>query len=266
MTNDSRMELDENVNRLSDLSVDVDKSSGEVSDTFDALITSLRVTGWAMGPIGLGGSLTAEYAESKRDEILAGIDTLRGHLSEALKGVAAPLKFIDDAAEWGKIKAAVIEAGNDADKQTLNGYWEGFAFDRYDSAMSGQIAAAEAVGGMCDTVITRLEEMAKAGLDFYSGVVKAITGYVSSMAAAIGKVATIVAAPWGIADAVELVTGIVNTFVELAELAANLIQNQLITANDLSTSVLAQNGIPGNKWPKATSDSYDDKESWEFPA
>lgn len=266
MTNDSRMDLEEQINQLSDLSEDVDKSSGEVTDAFDTLILGLKATSWAAGPLSLGVVLTAEYAESKREEILSGIETLRGKLGEALEGAAAPFKFIDDAAEWGKIKAAVIEAGNDADKQTLNGYWEGFAFDRYDSAMNAQIAAAEAVAVLCDAVITNLEEMAKAGLGFYISVVKAVTEYVSAMAAAIGKVATIVAAPWGIADAVELITGIVKSFVEYASAAATVIQEGLITATKLSTNLGAQNGIPGNKWPKATADQYDDKESWEFPA
>ncbi|NLG54453.1 MAG: hypothetical protein GX542_02200 [Rhodococcus sp.] len=260
------MQLEEQVNQLSDLSADVDKSSGEVTDAFDILITGLKATSWIAGPLNIGVALTAEYAETKRAEILAGIDTLSGRLTEALEDSVIPFKFIDDAAEWGKIKASVIEANNDAGKQTLNGYWEGFAFDRYDSAASAQMAAATSAAILCETVITNLEDMARAGLDFYTGVVKIVSGYATSMAAAIAKIATVIEAPWGISDAIDLVAAIVDTFVDLADVAMTFIREQLINANTLSASVLAQDGIPSNKWPKATSDEYDDKESWEAPA
>ena len=267
MTDVTRKKLEDEVNRLSDQSKKVDVSPDDVNDAFDTLIKALRIGSIFGGLITFGaGNLTAEYAESKRTEIISGINTLRGKLAEALDGAAAPLKFIDDAAEWQKVKASIVEAGNDAGKQTLNGYWEGFAFERYTSSATAQTTAAESVAGLCDSIIEHLETMAKAGLDFYVSVTKAVTTYVAAAAAAIAKIATVVEAPWGISDTIDLVAGIVQTFVDLADASVKLIQDQMISAEKLSGNTLAQKGIPGNNWPAATSDEFDDKDSWDVPA
>jgi hypothetical protein len=247
---------------------------------FDQLMVALRagsVAGGVAGPVGavVGvGNLVLGDVEGRRDEILAKLDELLGHLHEAAKGIAAPYTFIQYAAEWQRVGGEVRAARNaHFDQGDLTGYWEGVAADRYSAAREKQDAAFEAAAAMCDVVHENLLLLSETGRTFYAEVGTAVTDFLTGFGAALAKIATVVGAPFGISDAIDLVAQYVQLMVTVLKEAERLVTDQVIAANELANAADSPFGLPGNKWPRATADTFSDASvadgtpsSWEVSA
>jgi hypothetical protein len=247
---------------------------------FDQLMTALRVGtlgGAVAGPLGAVagvGNLVFDDIEGQRDEILAKLDELLGQLQEAAKGIAAPYAFIQYAAEWQRVGGEVRAARNaHFDQGDLTGYWEGVAADRYSAAREKQDTAFEAAAAMCDVVHENLLLLSETGRTFYAEVGRAVTEFLTGFGAALAKIATVVGAPFGISDAIDLVAQYVQLMIDVLIETEDLVMQQVVVANELANAADSPFGLPGNKWPRATADAFSDAtvadgtpSSWEVSA
>jgi hypothetical protein len=257
---------------------------------FDQLMAALRlgtvgggvVAGGAAGPaaavvggaVSGVGNLVLGDIEGRRDEILAKLDELLGHLQDAARGIAAPYTFITYAAEWQRVGGEVRAARNaHFDQGDLTGYWEGTAADRYSAAREKQDAAFEAAEAMCDKVHENLLALSETGRDFYAEIGTDVLEFLTDFGAALAKIATVVGAPFGISDAIDLVAKYVVVVKEIIDRTLNLVVLQKITSNELGNATNSPYGMPGDRWPKATADTFSDAtvtdgtpSSWEISA
>jgi hypothetical protein len=247
---------------------------------FDQLMTALRVGtlgGAVAGPLGAVagvGNLVFDDIEGQRDEILAKLDELLGQLQEAAKGIAAPYTFIQYAAEWQRVGGEVRAARNaHFDQGDLAGYWEGVAADRYSAAREKQDTAFEAAAAMCDVVHENLLVLSETGRTFYAEIGTAVTAFLTGFGAALAKIATVVGAPFGISDAIDLVAQLVQLVADVLAKTTELVARQAIAVNELANAADSPFGLPGNKWPRATADAFSDAtvadgtpSSWEVSA
>jgi hypothetical protein len=239
---------------------------------FDQLVVALRIGSVgggvvAAGPVGavVGGAasglgnLVLDDIEGRRDEILAKLDELLGHLHEAARGIAAPYTFIQYAAEWQRVGGEVRAARNaHFDQGDLTGYWEGVAADRYSAAREKQDAAFEAAASMCDVVHENLLALSETGRAFYAEIGMAVTEFLTGFGAALAKIATVVGAPFGVSDAIDLVAQYVQLMAKVLTDTMELLAGQAIAANELANAAYSPYGLPGNTWPRATAHAFDD--------
>jgi hypothetical protein len=242
---------------------------------FDQLITALRVgsvgggvlAGGVAGPVGAvvggtvagAGNLLFDDIEGRRDEILSKLGELLGRLQEAAQGIAAPYTFIQYAAEWQRVGGEVRAARNaHFDQGDLTGYWEGTAADRYSAAREKQDVAFEAAAAMCDVVHENLLVLSETGRGFYAEIGTAVTEFLTGFGAALAKIATVVGAPFGISDAIDLLAQYVQLMVTVLTETERLVTEQVIAANELANAADSPYGLPGNKWPRATADAFGD--------
>jgi hypothetical protein len=234
-------------------------------ETFDQVITALSVASVAgavapasrLGVLGITGTMLD--IEGKRDQILAGLDELLDTLKQAVEGIAAPYTFIHYAAEWQQVGGKVREARNAIfDQGDLTGYWEGTAAERYSAARGKQDTALAAADDLCTKLHDGLLTLSESGRQFYVDTGTAVIAFLSKFGAALTKIGTVVEAPFGVSDAIDLIADHIVTVSDLVFNVTNLVADQLIVYNELVNAANEPNGLPGNKWPKATADAYSD--------
>jgi hypothetical protein len=237
----------------------------QTRETFDQVITALHAASVAgavapasrLGVLGITGSLID--IEGKRDQILAGLDKLLGTLKQTVEGIAAPYTFIRYAAEWQQVGGKVREARNTTfDQGDLTGYWEGTAAERYSAARGKQDTALAAADDLCTKVHDGLLTLSESGRQFYADTGTAVIAFLSNFGAALTKISTIIGAPFGVSDAIDLIADHIVTVSDLVFDVTNLVADQLIVYNELVDAANEPNGLPGNKWPKATANAYSD--------
>ena len=123
-----------------------------------------------------------------------------------------------------------------------------------------------------DEIATELENLAEAGWEFYKQIVTALVQYLSDVAAAIAKLATVVEAPWGASDVIDCVADLANFLLTTVTATIDLLRQQKLSADHLAGLAAAQQGMPGNRWPRAAAGDYSDatvldgSNSWQVPS
>lgn len=254
----TRDQIDEAVNKFNASFDECRKKPQETRDSFDNLIIALRAGSWVTGVATvILAQLSISEIEGKRDEIIERIDGLIQTLDEVARGSMAPFTFVDYAAQWQSIGAISKDAWNEQFSDgKLSGYWDGVAAERYGVAMDRQSKALESVGSMCDAVAESLLTLSASGLGYYREIGDTVMAFVGALAAALAKIATIVEAPWGLSDAIDLAATIGQTVTDLVGSTAEAVRTQMVEQEKLQSIAAAQYGIPGNAWPPATAVEY----------
>ncbi|MBF9318052.1 hypothetical protein [Mycobacteroides chelonae] len=233
---------------------DCDGLKDRVQEACGKVVLLLRIFG------GGAGLITAEEVWERRDQIHRKLEELMSKLGELSRGAAAPLTFIDLADGWKTgVQQHVKNASDTADQKTkLAGYWRGVAADKYGSVRDTQNKSLAAVYEMDTQVAKTLNELADSGWEFYKSVVKSLTDFLAKVATAIGKIAAVVTAPWGLSDTIDLVGKVVTTLVDLALATATNLRTQYKAKLDLQSLPAAQRGFSNGKWPEASTGDYSD--------
>lgn len=234
---------------------------GRVQDACETLVVALG----AAGGIGFGlpgillGGLTAEWVWKKRDEIFRKLDEVLNKLKEVVEGILAPFTFIDLADGWRTgVQKHIKDAADSVNQDTqLGGYWRGVAAGRYNVARGKQISAMSGVTKMDTEIADKLDKLADSGWDFYKSVVKSLTDFLTGIGTAIGKIAAVITAPWGISDTIDLCGKAVKTMVDLMTAEVSQLRDQYKTKLALEslpevTEGFSKNNPGGNSaWPTA---------------
>jgi hypothetical protein len=273
----TKEELDKAAKNFRDAHDGAAKLPDRTRAAFDQLIAALRVgsvgpgvvvggstaglPGAVLGGVaaGVAGNLIIDDLEGKREEILAKLDELLRLLQEAAEGIAAPYTFIECADAWQEVGSTVRDARNEHfDKGDLAGYWEGTAAERYSAARGKQDTALETAAAMCDEVHNNLLVLSEVGRDFYARIGTTVIEFLGRFSAVLVKIATVVGAPLGVSDAIDLAAASALYMKEQLDLTLELLAKQKIVSHELENSTDSPYGLPGNKWPKATADSFSD--------
>lgn len=273
----SHADLQSQVDKFTEHTDDVRAKKDDVYDTFDSTISKIR---WG-GHIGSGlnpfGHLAVEELidelEGKRAQLAPLFTQVFDKLDEIKDGLLAPFEFLDYAADWrSKAGAGLINAHNSWSDTGLEGYWSGVAASRYAAASEQQGTAMETASAMAETMATELEKLADAGWEFTKTIVEALVEYLAAIAAAIAKLATVVEAPWGASDIIDCVADLASFLVTTITATIDLLRQQKMSTDTLRNLATAQQGLPGNTWPKATTGTYSDAtvldgtNSWQVPS
>ncbi len=204
----------------------------------------------------------------RKEEIKAGITKLLEELSTAIQAMRAPIAFLETSQDWLTLKADISDAqSNGVTRGELTGYWQGAAFFKYNTAKSIQDTAYESAKGICDTVRKGMVSISDSAWTYYTDVVKQLVDFLGSFAAALGKIATVVTAPWGISDAIDCIKKVANMAASFFQTLTTALRKQFEVIGDVISATASPKGFVGNKWPRSASTDYNidapDKSEWE---
>ncbi|MEU7764241.1 hypothetical protein AB0B25_03850 [Nocardia sp. NPDC049190] len=236
---------------------EVKKQPAELNDQFDNLKWVWPQAYWAYTDV--------------RDEAQANLKKLIKKLEEVAEGIAAPFLFIDYAAKWQVVGSAVSRVNGIQSRPALSmeGHWEGTAYTKFKESRTYQSTAMTNITEMCQKVHTELLALAAEGRSFYKQIIDKLATLLAQLALALGEIASIAGAPWGIdkfndaiVTAVELVAGTVTSFFELQS-------KVFISSNELKNIVNRPAGFPTgtdgkDHWPESVADGFDDKKEWKL--
>ncbi|MEU0876872.1 hypothetical protein [Nocardia brasiliensis] len=212
-------------------------------------------------------SLTGVMQDNK-DKIKDSIRKVLEELAQAIDGLRAPVAFIHTVGEWLKTKSQISEARNNyLLNGNLTGQWLGASAVAYGNAATIQQTAMESAMSVCDTANSALRESADGAWKFYSAIIEDITEYLTKFAAAMLKIASFVAMPVGVSDAIDFGAKLVEKVGKHGlALGAVLIKQQGIL-DALTVATTSPAGINNGKWPQSASTDFDaqtpDKDKWD---
>ncbi|WP_227998492.1 hypothetical protein [Nocardia australiensis] len=249
-------DLDEAVENFKKQQDEWKKQPKELNDKFDRLkVLSL--------------ALYMTYT-SDRDAAQEKLKKLLEKIEEAAEGIAAPFLFIQYAANWQTVASKVRDVNNEQGRTelSLDGHWSGKAQQRYAVSRTNQTTALSTSNDMCEKVHEQLLSLARGGLDFYKSLADRLAQLLAKLATALTKVATVVEAPWGISDTIDLcgeaVLFVEQTITEYTRLMAE----QQISANELKNIISHPNGFPKidgkDHWPNSVANGFEDPTNWEL--
>ncbi|NKX88001.1 hypothetical protein [Nocardia coubleae] len=207
---------------------------------------------------------------STRDSIQDQLVILLDKLNEAGEGIGAPFLFIDLAHSWtiaGNIVGKATNYTKDPEI-SLDGSWEGSAYDAFKAVRESQQTAMASTKEMCQKVHTELLTLAAEGRVFYKSIVDGTAPLLTEYGEGLTETATGVGALWGInkindavVNTVGLVTRTITGFIELQSKVV-ISSNELRGLTQHPAGFVTKNGL--DHWPGAVTDGYDqERDGWE---
>ncbi|WP_330253512.1 hypothetical protein OG874_02540 [Nocardia sp. NBC_00565] len=273
--------VDEINNVLTEFSKKIDElhdTPAEVDRNFDtaAIVLASRegmvlgVPGQIVG--GIYGAITNDdfsgYLGNHREEIKNKITELLNELSTAIKGTKAPIAFVQTSGYWLDLKGKIGEAQNDGvvTGNTL-AYWTGGAADKYNQSRLTQDIAMDSAKTACDTLHTSLAAIATSSWEFYTDIVKELSGYLIDFGASVTKIATGIGAPWAISDIIDLLAKIIKSVIDLGKKLGKVLIEQKVNIDKINGATDHPKGFVNNKWPQSASTDFDtgrpDDDQWK---
>ncbi|MEV4239604.1 hypothetical protein AB0J47_30985 [Nocardia sp. NPDC049737] len=240
----------------------------EVEKKFNqaAIAMSAAEGGSVFGIIGAAvgaayGSMTEDdmtgYLQDHKEEIKKKIQELLEKLQNAVDGLKAPIAFLQTSEDWLKLKSKIGEAqNNEVVNGSLTGYWAGAAALKYTAARTLQDTAMDTAKSICDKLSDSLGAVSNSAWDFYSDIVNDIAGFLVDFAAALGKIATGVATPFGISDAIDLLAKIIKNAVDYSKNLASALLTEKRNINTIVSATENAKGFHDDRWPDSRSDAF----------
>lgn len=232
----------------------------ECGDLKEKARDAFKILRGVVGSIGFIGFLTAEWIDTKEAEITQHIEDLLKKLDEVLKGADAPNTFIDYSHAWkSEVQNHVKDASDTVSQETtFGGYWTGSGAGKYGDARALQVTALGAAYEMNNQVSQKLMDLADSGWNFYKDLIQAVSGFISKVTGAIGKIAAVITAPWGVSDTIDCLTGVIDLVTQLETSQETALREQYKAKLELDSMPSITRGLPGGHWPIATTDRYND--------
>ncbi|MFI9405835.1 hypothetical protein [Nocardia sp. NPDC052316] len=197
------------------------------------------------------------YMQDNKEAIKKKIQELLDKLQGAVDGLKAPIAFLQTSEAWSTLKSKIGEAqNNEVVNGGVTGYWAGAAALKYTAARTLQDTALDSAKSTCDKMKDALAKMADAAYDFYSMIVKDIADLLVKLGSAIGKIATFVAAPFGVSDAIDVLGKVITSAVSYMDTLLHVLLTQREIINGIEESKEHQKGLHRNHWPRSTSDDF----------
>ncbi|MGO4648806.1 hypothetical protein AB4305_28200 [Nocardia sp. 2YAB30] len=257
------------IQQFADKVEEIKNQPDKVDDAFDALaIAAAASEGSALIP-GIGaviggayGAITHDdltgYMSDHKVEIKQKIKDLLQALHDAIEATEAPIALLQTSGDWLQLKAKIGEAQNDeVNNGNLTGYWKGTAADRYGAKRLIQDTAMDSAKAICDTLKASLVAASNAAWQYYTDVAGQLAAFLVSFGTALTKISTLVEAPWGISDAIDLLKVVTDNAVTYMKTLTTALRTEVDSVNNIKAAVNNPKGIYNDKWPQSASKEFD---------
>lgn len=252
---------------LAEFSKQVEKvrnSPSDVDAAFNSAQIAMAGSAFALNPSAIGSAIAMER---DKKEVKAKIRDLLEELKDAIDALQAPIALLNTSKEWTNVQTQVNEARNwILTKAELRGYWSGSSAESYLAKMQLQIAATDTASSICGSVSNQLGTVSDAAWEFYSNVATDIASFFIDFTAALAKVATLVAAPIGIGDAIDALAAIIKKVIDYSAKLIGVLVTQALAITNIYSDIDNPRTFHQDKWPEIGADalSIDDpnNEKW----
>ncbi|MGK8556404.1 hypothetical protein [Nocardia gipuzkoensis] len=237
---------------------EIKKLPDRLNDRFDELKWKMPGAYWAL--------------TDTRDEAQKGLKTLISKLGEAVEGQLAPILFVNYAAKWQQVGAAVSAVNSIQNKPEVNleGHWDGSAYKAFKTSQTYQAAAMSKITEMCEKVHDQLLIIAEEGRVLYKAIIDKLVTLLAQAGVTLAESATGVGLVWSvntfndaIITAVELVGEAMTGFLEIQA-------KSVVASNELANSInhpagFFPDGQGKDRWPSPETGGYDNKDDdWKL--
>jgi hypothetical protein len=261
-------EINTVLDQFSDRIADIRTQPAKVDDAFrKAAIAAAEVE--AATFFGLVGAVTGAvygaiteddftgYMQDHQVEIKKKIQELLDNLQGAVDSLKAPIAFLQTSEAWSQLESKIGEAqNNEVVNANTTGYWAGAAALKYTAARTLQDTAMDSAKSTCNKLSAALVKVSDTAWDFYTKIVTDLADLITDLGKALLKIATFVAAPLGISDAINALGKIINKAIEYSERLGQALLFQQGTIKDIITSISNPKGFHNNRWPRSASDDF----------
>ncbi|MFG1792819.1 hypothetical protein [Nocardia sp. NPDC049149] len=207
------------------------------------------------------GSITEDdftgYMQEHKEAIKKKIQELLDKLQSAVDSLKAPIAFLRTSEAWTTLKGKIGEAqNNEVVNGSITGYWAGAAALKYTAARTLQDTTMDSAKSTCDKMADALAKISDTAWDFYSKIVTDIADLLIKLGKALAKIATFIAAPVGVSDAIDVLGKVISNAVEYTDKLVKALITQRESITKIDESKTNQKGFLNNRWPRSTSDDF----------
>ncbi|PXX65345.1 hypothetical protein DFR70_104408 [Nocardia tenerifensis] len=194
-----------------------------------------------------------DHKEAIKKKIQELLDTLRG----AVDSLKAPIAFLQTSEAWTTLKGKIGAAqNNEVNNGNITGYWAGAAALKYTAARTLQDTAMDSAKATCDKMADALAKVSDIAWDFYSKIVTDIADLIIKLGQALSKIATFVAAPVGVSDAIDILGTVIKNAIDYTGKLVDALLLQRQSISKIKESTESQKGFHNNRWPRSASDDF----------
>ncbi|MGW4717470.1 hypothetical protein [Nocardia sp. NPDC004260] len=198
------------------------------------------------------------YMQEHKERIKNSIRELLDDLHDGIQGLRAPIAFLQTSEQWLSLKATIGEAqNNEVNKGSILGYWQGSAALRYGATRLLQDTALDSAKAVCDKLSDCLASISDSAWDFHSGIVEDIVGFLADFGAALTKIGSGAATPWGISDAIDALANIIKKTVAYGNRLVKALSAERQNIAKITDSTQDPKGFLNNSWPQSCSNDFD---------
>ncbi|MBF6226767.1 hypothetical protein [Nocardia abscessus] len=197
------------------------------------------------------------YMQDHKEEIKKKIQELLDKLQGAVDSLKAPIAFLQTSEAWSRLESKIGEAqNNEVVNGNVTGYWAGSAALKYTAARTLQDTAMDSAKSICNKLSAALAQVSDTAWDFYSKIVKDVAELLTKLGSALLKIATFVAAPVGISDAIDCLGKMINSAIDYTDQLADTLLSQRRTINDITVATSNPKAFHADRWPRSASDDF----------
>ncbi|WP_159919860.1 MULTISPECIES: hypothetical protein [Nocardia] len=261
-------EINSVLDRFSDQIAEIRNQPAKVDDAFQkAAIAAAEVEAatffGAAGAVAgaLYGAITEDdftgYMQDHKEAIKKKIQELLDKLQGAVDSLKAPIAFLQTSEAWTTLKGKIGGAqNNEVNNGSVTGYWAGAAALKYTTARTLQDTAMDSAKSTCDKMAEALAEVSDIAWDFYSKIVTDIADLLVKLGKSLTKIATFVAAPIGVSDAIDILGKVISSAVAYTKTLIDALLSQRQSISKIKESTESQKGFHNDRWPRSTSDDF----------
>ncbi|MFF3221164.1 hypothetical protein ACFYV7_00060 [Nocardia suismassiliense] len=261
-------EINSILDKFSDQIAEIKNQPAKVDDAFrKAAIAAAEVEGATF--FGLAGAVAGAvygamteddftgYMQDHKEEIKKKIQELLGTLQSAVDSLKAPIAFLQASEAWSQLEIQIGKAqSNEVVKGNLTGYWTGAAALKYTAARTLQDTVMDSAKSTCKQLSAALAKVSDTAWDFYSKIVQDVADLIIKLGSALLKIATFVAAPFGISDAIDVLGNVIKNAVKYTDQLAKVLFSQRGAINDIIVATSNPKGFYNDHWPSSGSDDF----------
>jgi hypothetical protein len=197
------------------------------------------------------------YMQDHKEEIKKKIQELLDKLQGAVDSLKAPIAFLQASEAWSRLESKIGEAqNNEVANGNVTGYWAGAAALKYTAARTLQDTAMDSAKSICSKLSAALAQVSDTAWDFYSKIVKDVAELITALGSALLKIATFVAAPLGVSDAIDVLGKTINKAIEYTGELADTLFSQREIIKDITTATSNPKAFHTDRWPRSASDDF----------
>lgn len=225
----------------------------QIIDKFNAAVDHINDWSFLLGPV-------AEPIRAGMDSIKEGLDKLYKLVEYALRHQTPIISLVYQAFKWTN---DIQRPLNGVYAQTSPGSaqapsyhneelakWQGDAKAVYDSKVTEQVNAIDAMGAKADAVSKWLMEIAQANVEYMTKLADLVANFMAAVTSAAIDAASVIGIPFSVSNLASAIGGLVGDGIGMLVEVANRFMATLSRIRDLN-SWMNDKALPAAQWPQA---------------